>query len=197
MRSYNSILKVYKRKNAKQYIITLKQDNPFKEGETLIIYPESDLNQSLGDNITLEDFIKLRNDIINDLKKDNKSLEDFKSKYETLRNDYDKLEGNKNHFEKLYTKSLKDINKLQTELRELDNELNQYRSGVKVIEKDLKNIDFNYEAAINNLNTVSVWDRLRKKYPDNLELVKANIQDFKQDMELLLITGKTEDGTNE
>lgn len=144
MRSYNSEVKVYKRKNSKQYLITLKKDNPFNEDEQVIIYPESEINELLQDNKSLEDIIILRENIINELEE----LKQYKTKYESLLNDMDRLRTSKDHLQERYNKS-------QNEIIQLEKELSKYR------------------VAITKVQGLSFMDRVFNRLPEDIKELNA------------------------
>lgn len=151
MRSYNSEVKVYKRKKYKQYIINLKQDNPFNEGETVIIYPESEITQYMADNKSLEDTVKQREITINKLNENLTELEElkeYKNKYEAILNDMDRLRASKDHLQERYNKS-------QDEVIQLEKELSKFR------------------IAITKVQSLSFMDRIFNRLPDDVKELNA------------------------
>jgi len=109
-------------------------------------------------------------DKINNLNQQIEDLQDMKSKYDNLLNEHDKLRSKKDHYQSLHTQALKKINQLQ-------NELHTYENGIV-------KIDTNYSASITLLNKMGLMDRIRRRYPENLENITQNLNELK------LITGK-------
>ena len=165
MKSYNSMVKCYKRKNGEQYLITLKRGHPFKEDENVVIISESEINEFKKDNINLENKIKLRNDTIHDLNNEitknqekikeleekSKETDDLKEKmaemqdkYDKLLNDSDKLRNTKDHLQERFNKS-------QEEVIKLERESNTYR------------------IAIAKIQSLSFMDRLLNRLPDEIK----------------------------
>lgn len=165
MKSYNSMVKCYKRKKSNQYVITLKQGHPFKEDEEVIIIPKTEIKEFQTNNNNLEDTIKLRNDTIRDLNTEiskykdqitaleeiSKELDDYKEKYNDTQNKYnellnnhDKLRNSKDHLQERFNKS-------QDEVIKLERELNSYR------------------IAITKIQSLSFVERLLNKIPDEVK----------------------------
>ena len=111
-------------------------------------------------------------DEINKLNHELKDLQDLKSKYEKLLNDYDKLGADRNYWNALYTQSLEKLNDLQ-------NDLHIYENGIV-------KIDSNYSTSKLLLDKMSLLDRIRRRYPESLEIITQDLHDLK------MITGKSE-----
>lgn len=131
-----SQVKCYKRKNSEQYLITLRQGNPFKPNEDVYIISKAEYDEFEDDNKTTLKYYQ-------QLEMDNKKLENIKSELETLKNDYrikdyDNLKSKYDIRETQETKLRNKLDHLQERLRVALEEINQQQ---KVI-SDLSNRSF-------------------------------------------------------
>ena len=145
---YLSIVKKYKRRNGNQYLITLKQDNPFIEDEDVYIISKTEYDKQEMDNISHENIIK-------DLKSDNQKylselLELRKSeiKFHELQDRHDKL---------------------SMEYKEKTENLQDRHDKLTYQIMALQNLNKNYLVAITKLENLSFMNRLRNRIPENIK----------------------------
>lgn len=176
MKSYNSTVKCYKRKNGEQYLITLKQGHPFNENENVFIISESEINEFKKDNINLENTLKLRDDTIHDLSNEitknqekikeleekSKETDDLKEKMAEMQNKYDKL---LKDMQEKYDKSLNDNDKLRNTKDHLQERFNKSQEEVIKLERELNS----YRIAITKVQSLNFMDRLLNRLPEEIK----------------------------
>ena len=151
MEQYDTTVKCYKRKNSKQYLITLRQDHPFNESEKVIVVKEKDMQNHEIYVQKQETQLKSQKNEIQNLKVKISSLEEskvFKEKYDVLLNDMDRLRNKHDHLQER-------LNKSQEEIIHLERELTDYR------------------LAISKVQNLGFMDRLLNKLPDEVKRLES------------------------
>ena len=115
----NAIVKCYKRKKSKQYLITLKGNHGFKRDEEVIILSKEEYRE-------IEDLIELRKNKISDMERRLNELEAMKldkriETYEKLEDDYNRLRNKHDHLQERLRTALEEINQQQKVISDLSN----------------------------------------------------------------------------
>jgi chromosome segregation ATPase len=184
MKSYDSVVKCYKRKASEQYIITLRQGHPFKTDESVTIIAKSDFQDIIKSNEILENIIKEHENIIQVLtqqkeehvhkiselqeKNLNKSGE-LENKDDEIRSISEILDGLRED----YGKALNSYDRMRNSKDHLQERFNKSQEEIIVLERELSR----YRVAINKIQSLSLFNRLFNRVPDDIKKLNVGLRD--------------------